>query len=100
MAKPAPGTFLDAAVKVLRDAERPLTVQEITGEALRRGLLATKGKTPDSSMSAVLYDAEKRPETGIGRLYQPGESRARRGSVRWTVKDKRDRRGADHSPSK
>lgn len=70
---------------VLRDAGRPLTVKEITQEALRRGLLATKGRTPASSMSAALYEAAKKPETGIVRLYEPGETRARRGAVRWTV---------------
>lgn len=68
-ATPAAHTFLEAAVAVLR------------------GLLATKGKTPDGSMSAVLYDAEKKPETSIVRLHDPGESRARRGSVRWALRE-------------
>jgi hypothetical protein len=89
-ATPALHTFLEAAAAVRRDAPHPLTVREITDQALLRRLLTPKGNTPDSSMSAVLYYAEKRPETCIVRLHEPGESRARQGSMRWKLKDKRE----------
>lgn len=54
-------SFLKAATTVLPSASRPLTVREITDEALRRGLVETGGKTPESSMSAALYTAAKSP---------------------------------------
>jgi hypothetical protein len=48
-------TFLEAAELVLRTAKKPLTIREITGMALRRGLIETRGKTPEATMSAALY---------------------------------------------
>src|SRR4051812_23514030 len=48
-------TFLDAALAVLVDAGRPLTVEEIVSEALARRLIQPAGKTPVASMSARLY---------------------------------------------
>ncbi len=51
----------DAAEKVLRDAEGPLHSDEITRRALDRKLIATKGKTPASTMAARLaVDAKKK----------------------------------------
>lgn len=49
-----PRTFLAAALEVLRAAREPLTSDEITDEALRRGLLVTEGKTPQRT---ILPDA-------------------------------------------
>lgn len=74
-------TFLQAAVDVLRTAGRPLTADEITEIALRKGLLQTQGKTPEATMSASLYAAPA--GTPIGRQYEPGRVRAVRDSVRW-----------------
>lgn len=48
-------SFKDAAYEVLRAERRPLSAQEITSAALRRGLLRTAGKTPDATLSARLY---------------------------------------------
>ncbi len=48
-------TFLDAAYQVLKDADRPMSYEEITRHALDRSILTTRGKTPASTMSARLY---------------------------------------------
>ena len=48
-------SFLNAAVTVLSAAGRPMTANEITTEALARGLLRPTGKTPLASMTARLY---------------------------------------------
>lgn len=75
-------TFLQAAEQVLRTAKRPLTAREITEVALRKGLLETSGKTPEASMSAVLYKAPA--DAPIRREYRKGPRRAVRDSVRWS----------------
>jgi hypothetical protein len=83
-----PPTFLSAAVTVLRGAQEPLNVNEITDSALRRGLLSTAGKTSIRSMSACLYLAVKDdPQAPLERVFEPGARRARRGSVRWRLKE-------------
>jgi hypothetical protein len=74
-------TFLQAAEAVLRSAKKPLTADEITTIAVRRGLIETKGKTPAATMSARLYSAPA--ESPIRREFKPGKTRAARGSVRW-----------------
>lgn len=79
-------TFLRAAETVLRSAKKPLTAGEITEIALRRGLLETKGKTPQATMSAALYCAPRDPP--IRREFEPGRQRALRASVRWTYNKK------------
>jgi len=75
-------TFLEAAIVILREADRPLTNHEITERALARGLIQTAGKTPEATMSAALYGAS--PDAGLRRDFRPGRRRAARGSVRWT----------------
>ncbi|MGA7361710.1 MAG: winged helix-turn-helix domain-containing protein [Candidatus Dormiibacterota bacterium] len=77
-------TFLDAARAVLKASNREMTCGEVTERALRRGLIKTKGKTPEASMSAALYSAVKSdPEGEIRRVCDPGPTRAARDSVRW-----------------
>ncbi len=44
-----------AAMQVLRDAGRPLTVQEIARRTLGRGLWQSRGKTPHATVAARLY---------------------------------------------
>lgn len=74
-------TFRQAAEEVLRSAKRPLSTREITDIAVRRELVQTRGKTPEATMSARLYDS---PDDGpIRRQFQIGRVRAVRGSVRW-----------------
>ncbi len=77
-------TFVGAAKAVLQGADRPLTSREICERALKNGLLTTKGKTPEASMSAALYGlAANDPAGNVQRIYEDGTTRARRGSVRW-----------------
>ena len=78
-------TYLEAAVEVLRQAGRPLTDAEITERAIELGLIGAVGKTPRQTMSATLYVRSKDPSSRIRRIAEPGATRARRGSVRWTV---------------
>jgi len=47
--------FKDAAYVILKQAGTPLHYNEITERALRQGILGTSGKTPSSSMGALLY---------------------------------------------
>ena len=80
--------YLEAAVEVLEAARRPLTSREITEEALRRRLIHSAGKTPEATMSARLYvHIRDAPNPRVARLAEDGHSRARRGSVRWTIQD-------------
>jgi hypothetical protein len=88
-------SYIEAAVQVLQTADQPLTAAQITEEAIRRGLLASHGKTPAQSMAATLYVYMKHAESGrqsrklgparLRRVYVPGEHRARRSTVRWTI---------------
>ncbi len=48
-------SFHQIAQKILKESGRPMSVAEITDEAMRRGLLSTKGKTPVNTMGARLY---------------------------------------------
>ena len=76
-------TYVDAAIEVLRSAS-PMTVSEITAEALRRGLIASDGKTPDQTMRARLYTyVRDSKEPVLARTSAPETRRARRGSVLW-----------------
>lgn len=80
-------TSLAAAEAVLKSARRPLTAREITELALKRGLIAPKGKTPEATMSATLYIAVRdNPDGATRRNYMPGATRAARDSVRWVWK--------------
>ena len=86
----APVTFAAAALAVLGAAREPLTVEQITDEALRRGILGTTGKTPRRTMAACLYTLVKdNPDAPVERHFTPGISRAQRGSVRWRLRDPR-----------
>jgi len=48
------GVFLQSAYEILKQTGQPLTAQEITNEAINRGLLSTEGKTPSQTMKAKL----------------------------------------------
>ncbi len=53
-------TFLQAAVEVLRQAESPLSVGEITRLALEQGLIGTMGRTPRQTMAATIASSLRR----------------------------------------
>lgn len=79
--------YHEAAVEVLRQSGRPMTDAEITDRALELGLITTTGKTPRQTMSAALYVRSKDPSALVQRLAEQGATRAKRGSVRWTLRN-------------
>jgi len=80
------GQYIDSARAVLHRTRRALTAREIVEAALSAGLLHPGGKTPEATMSAALYTHIREvPGSEIVRVHEPGVSRARRGSVRWTL---------------
>jgi hypothetical protein len=81
-------TYIEAAITVLRRSRRPLSTPEVFDAAIEAGLIAPTGKTPRATMSAALYKRAKW-DVGLVKIAVPGRSRARRGSVRWTVRDAR-----------
>lgn len=80
-------TYYEAALQVLRSVERPLTAREITDEALERRLITPKGKTPHATMMSELYVHAARNDPQLVKLEQRGNKRAKRGSVRWTLRN-------------
>ena len=78
-------TYYEAAVEVLRTARRPLTAVEITDYALKNGLITSVGKTPHATMRALLY-VRVRDDPDLVKLADQGNRRAKRGSVRWTLR--------------
>jgi hypothetical protein len=78
-------SYYEAALQVLRSVQRPLTTVEITDQAIERGLITPVGRTPHATMSAVLY-SRVRSDPELVKLADPGRGRAKRGSVRWTLR--------------
>lgn len=78
-------TYLEAALAVLRESGRPLTIREITDSAIESGLISPVGKTPIATMEAVLYRQVQIIDPQIRRLAEPAHLRAKRGTVRWTL---------------
>ena len=48
-------SFKEAAIKILNEADEPLSAKEITLIALEKGLIETSGATPEATMAAQLY---------------------------------------------
>ena len=48
-------TYLQAALTILAHADQPLTLPELTSAAIAHRLIQPRGRTPDRSMSSVLY---------------------------------------------
>ncbi|RKQ49922.1 HB1/ASXL restriction endonuclease-like protein with HTH domain [Roseivirga pacifica] len=60
-------SFKDAAIKILKEAEEPLSAKEITQIALSEELIETSGATPEATMAAQLYtDTGKFKKVGKG----------------------------------
>lgn len=52
--------FKEAAIKILKDKQRPLSCKEITNLAIKERLIEHHGDTPIKSMYSILYkDAKK-----------------------------------------
>lgn len=60
-------SFKEAAIKILKAADEPLSAKEITKIALEKELIETSGATPDATMAAQLYtDTGKFKKVGRG----------------------------------
>jgi hypothetical protein len=63
-----------------------MTAREIADAALQRGLITTRGRTPEDTMSAALYRYIRDVKGAvIRREFTPGPTRAVRESVRWVI---------------
>jgi hypothetical protein len=82
-------TFYEAALQILKSSHQPLTSQEITRRALELGLVASHGKTPAATMAAVLY-RQLSTDPQLVKVEDRGPVRAKRGTVRWTLRKTRD----------
>jgi hypothetical protein len=81
-------TYVQAALEVLSSSNEPLSTEEVTKRAIELGLISPEqSKTPDKSMSAALYRTFN-SEGSIVKIEIPGGDRAKRGSVRWTVRER------------
>ena len=78
-------TYYEAALQVLRSVKHPLTTREITDRAIESGLITPRGKTPHSTMGAELY-LRVRDDPELIKIADPGDARAKHGSVRWTLR--------------
>lgn len=77
-------TYFQAAVTILRYADRPLTVGELTSVAIANGLIHPRGRTPDRTMSSVLYrrmvaDPDAPVSASAGRFWLRGRRLAAEG---------------------
>jgi hypothetical protein len=78
--------YYEAALQVLRAVRQPLTTREITNQALEKGLIAPRGKTPHATMGSMLY-VRLRDDPELVKLESPGnDGRAKRDSVRWALR--------------
>jgi HB1, ASXL, restriction endonuclease HTH domain len=78
-------TYYEAALQVLRSAGHPMSTREITDQAIAEGLISPRGKTPYATMAARLY-LRFRNDSELVKLATPGNGRAKRDSVRWTLR--------------
>ena len=78
-------TYYEAALRILRSARRPLTTREITDLAIKKGLITPVGRTPHATMGAELYQ-RARNDPVLVKIQEPGNGRAKQGSVRWTLR--------------
>jgi hypothetical protein len=79
-------TYYEAALQVLKSAREPLSTRELTERAVKKGLINPRGKTPDRTMAAKLYQ-RVRFDSELVKLQTPGKGRAKFGSVRWALRD-------------
>jgi hypothetical protein len=78
-------THYEAALEVLRSAQHPLTIREITDAAIERGLITPHGGSPQNAMAAQLY-VRGRNNPDLIRTGVPAKRGSKPGSVRWTLR--------------
>jgi len=58
-----PITFKEAAIIILTESKKPLHYGELASKIIKRGLVNTKGKTPDQTLrSLIIRDIQKNGE--------------------------------------
>jgi len=73
-AKTKKTSALDAAVKVLGEAKKPMTCKEMVEQMLAKGLWQTKGKTPAATLySAILREIQKKGKDARFRKVERGK---------------------------
>jgi hypothetical protein len=82
-------TFYEAALQILKSSRKPLTSGEITERALERGLIVSRGKTPVATMASELY-SHLDTDPQLVKTEDRGLVRAKRGTVRWALRETRD----------
>ncbi|MBL7048911.1 MAG: hypothetical protein ISR96_05280 [Nitrospira sp.] len=69
----------DAAIKILKDAGKPLHAKEITERIIEAGLWSSDGKTPEATVSARLYsDIENQREATVKKYLTVRQERNRK----------------------
>lgn len=78
-------SFIDAAYQLLKESGEPRHYCWLTEEAIRRGLIATKGKTPEATMYASLFTeiSSAKPGKRLSRFVRTG--RGMFGLAEWQV---------------
>jgi hypothetical protein len=80
-------TYLEAALRLLRETGQTLTIREITERAMGERMIKTRGRTPAATMRAALYrELKSNPEGSLQKQSRPGAMRSQRGSVGFLVK--------------
>lgn len=66
-------TFKEAAIKILKENKKPLHYKEITQLSLEKGLIETKGSTPEATMNAqIAVDIKNRKKDSYFLRTRPG----------------------------
>ena len=75
--------FESAAVKVLKESRKPLTLMEITKRIIDKKLCDTNGKTPDKTLYSIISRREKaRIERGENTLFKKSKDQ---GFIKYTL---------------
>ncbi len=79
-------SYIAAARIILADVKEPVTTRWLFDEIMSRHLVTTHGKTPYATLVAQLYKQAQRDDATIIRIADQGPERAKRGTVRWTLR--------------
>lgn len=76
--------YLEAAQVVLESSDSPLSMRELTEQAIQRGLIESTAKAPERTMATELYlSVRDNPASPFKRIAGPSTR-----STRWTLASK------------
>src|SRR5579871_4964949 len=88
MAKERSHTYAEEALDILEASGHPMSPRELIDEAIRRDLLTPTWDRPEGSLESSLTTyIRNNPTARLVRLCEQGPTRARRGSVRFAIRD-------------